>query len=259
MRSLKLRYLMAMTVLALATGNVIAQTRAPRGFTEIDISTRIESPDNSTPEWRDHRIELLHQYAPRTLALGRLGRAERFGTSDNYMALAGYLPFGERTTAFAEWVTSPEHRFLARDSLQLQLHRSLPAGWGIEGGMRTMRFNTAKVDVYNLAVEKYFASWRTAVTVLPSHSDAAGNATSYRWQLGYYYGDRNNFQLVIADGREVDKPAALGVILATRVSTVEIYGRHWISPNWAINYGAGETRQGNVSRRNLSAGLHYRF
>jgi len=58
-------------------------------------------------------------------------------------------------------------------------------------GLKHATYNATVVDIADLTVERYFSDFRAAFTVLPAHSSTAGNATSYRFQFGYYYGEEN--------------------------------------------------------------------
>ncbi len=228
-------------------------------YSEITLSRTRETLSNNAKDWTDTQIELLHQFAARNLVIGRATSSERFGLHDNTLALAAYHPLGERTTGYVELATSDTHRVLARDSLQLQLSQSLPQGWGVLGGLKHMTYNTTAVDIAELTLERYFASYRAAFSVYPSSSRTAGNATSYRFQLSHYYADENNVQLMFVRGIEVDKPTGVNTVLATPVRGIALFGRHWLTRQWALGYAVGHTVQGDSSRRAVNLGLRYRF
>jgi len=243
--------------LAAFAGDIRAQSAET--FSEIGFRVTRETLTGGRQGWRDDSVELAHQFERRKLLTGRLTQTERFGLSDSTAAIAGYFPLGDRITGYIEQTMSSTHRVLPRGSTQVQLNRAMAGGWGLIGGWKHVRYDSTEVDVADLGVERYFSSYRAAFTVLPSRSDTAGSAVSYRLQLGYYYGERNNFQLVIGDGTEVDKPTAAGLIVSTPVRSLGFYGRHWLSSLWAFEYGAGQSVQGGYSRRSLDAGLRYRF
>jgi YaiO family outer membrane protein len=228
-------------------------------FTDVGASIRHERPDNGTPLWTERAVDIVHQYAPRKVALARTSRVERFGLSDSTLSAGGYLPLGEGTTAFVEAGASDRHVFLYRHYAQAQVAQSLGNGWGFIGGVKRLEYNLPRVDVLDLTLERYFGNWRAAFTALPSHSSTAGHGESYRALLSRYYGERNSVSLVLFDGTEVDRPTGPGVILATPVTGFELYGRHWLDASWALEYAAGRVDHGTVTRRTLTAGLRYRF
>ena len=122
-----------------------------------------------------------------------------------------------------------------------------------------MRYNTTKVDVAELTVERYFSDYRIAFSVYPSRSQVAGNATSYRLQLSHYYGEENNIQLMVVRGTEVDKPTGVDTVLATSVRSAALFGRHWMTRNLGLTYSIGHTEQGASTRKAVNVGLRYRF
>jgi YaiO family outer membrane protein len=254
-----LQRILVLLVPALAgfAGDVRAQSAET--FSEIGFRMNRETLTGGRLGWRDDTVELAHQFERRKLLLGRLTQTERFGLSDSTAAIAGYFPFGDQTTVYVEQTLSSTHRVLPRGSTHVQLSRAMAGGWGLIGGWKHVRYDSTDVDVADLGVERYFSNYRAAFTVLPSRSETAGSALSYRLQLGYYYGERNNFQLVMGDGTEVDKPTGAGLIVSTPVRSIGLYGRHWLSSLWAFEYGAGQSVQGGYTRRSLDAGLRFRF
>ena len=229
------------------------------GHTDIVLAHTRETLSNNPNDWKDTQLELLRQFAPRKLLIGRATSSERFGLHDDTLGLSGYYPLGERTTVFAELTASNTHRVLPRDSLHLQLAQSLPQGWGLIAGLRQVTYDTTVVDIADLTLERYISDYRVAFTVYPSHSQIAGSATSYRLQLSRYYGDENNIQLMLVRGIEVDKPTGVDSVLATSVRGLALFGRHWLTRDWGLGYGLGHTVQGESTRRSASVDLRYRF
>ena len=239
----------------------LAQSDKPAAgasYTEVGVGHLHENVSNQPNDWSDTQFELLHKFADRKLVLGKLGSVSRFGLRDTTASLAGYYPLGARTTLYAEGGASSGH-FLARDTVHLQLAQNLGGGWGAIGGLKHLRYSTTTVDVADLTVEYYFSSFRAAVTALPAHSSTAGSASTLRLQLGYYYGKENNVQIVAATGDEVDKPVATGAILRTSVRSTAVYGRHFLTQDWALTYTLGRTHQGDSRRDAIGIGLRYRF
>lgn len=227
--------------------------------TEVAFMRVRETLSNNPDDWTDAQLELLHQFAARKLLIGRVTASERYGLHDNTLAVSGYYPLDERTTAFAELTSSDTHRVLPRSSLHLQLARSLQQGWGVIAGLRQVTYDTTVVDIADLTLERYFSNYRVALTAYPSRSRTAGNASSYRLQFSRYYGEENSIQLMLVSGTEVDKPTGVDQVLATSVRNAALFGRHWLTREWALGYAVGVTKQGESLRRSLSLGLRYRF
>ena len=228
-------------------------------YTEFAAGHVHESVSNQPDAWTESQIELLRKFDDRKLLIARLVATERFGLHDTTASIAGYYPLGERTTIYAEAMASAAHRFLPRDALHLQLAHSLGGGWGASGGLKRMRYDNTIVDIADVTLEYYFSSLRIALTVLPSHSSTAGSASSYRVQLGHYYGNENNVQFLVVAGDEVDKAIAAGAIVKTNVRSTAVYGRHWFARDWALTYTLARTQQGQSRRDAAGVGLRYRF
>ena len=238
--------------LNLRTADSLSHTEVAAGHTRENVS-------NQPNDWAESSVEVLHKFGHRKVLIGRITGTERFGVHDNSVSVAGYHPLGERTTVYAELAASGTHRVLPRDVLHLQLTQNLGGGWGAIGGLKRMRYDSTTVEIADLGLEVYFSSFRLALTALPARSSSAGNASSFRLQLGHYYGDDNNVQLVLATGDEVDRPVAAGNIVKTAVRSSAVYGRHWFARDWALTYHLGRTRQGESRREAAGLGLRYRF
>ena len=229
------------------------------GSTEIGAGYVRESVSNQPNAWTESHVELLHKFGDRKLVIARITGTERFGLHDNTVSVSGYYPLAKDTTLYAEAAASDTHRVLPRDRVHLQLAQTLGAGWVVSAGLKRVRYDTTTVDTADLTLERYFADIRAAFTALPGRSSTAGSAASYRAQLGYYYANENNVQLVVASGEEVDQPIAAGIIVKTDVRSTAVYGRHWFARDWAFTYAIGRTRQGPSTREAAGVGLRYRF
>jgi len=251
------------------TGLLLAQAIAPGasgghrdvspGKTEIAFRSGRERLSNDTPDWTESVAEVVHEFEKRKLLVGSIGEVSRFGLRDQTATFEAYYPLSERVTGYVMAARSSTHRVLAKDTLQLQLAYTLGNGWGAIAGLRRANYNTTSVDVAELTLERYFSSFRAAASLVPAHSSTAGNASSYRLQFSYYYGDEDRVTLLFSNGTEVDRPTGIDLVIATRVRSSVVFGRHWLSKAWAIDYSLGHTAQGAVDRDAASIGLRYRF
>jgi len=234
-------------------------SQPPVPATEVVARYRIESPDNSSPTWRDERLEWRHRPAPREVLVARAARVERFGREDTAYLLAGAGAVDARTTGYAELEGSERHSYLPRDGVYGQMRREFADGWGVSGGLRHRRYSMSKVDIVTGAVDRTVGTFRVVFAVTRSHSNAARNGGTRRAQLIRFYGQGSMVQGSLSDGTEVEKIPPDGAILARPVATAQLNGRHWLSAGWGIDYALARTRDGRVTRAIVSAGVRYRF
>ncbi|HKW38628.1 MAG TPA: YaiO family outer membrane beta-barrel protein [Burkholderiales bacterium] len=231
------------------------------GQTEVAASYSREWLKYNPDDWIDTRVEALHKFADRALITGAATESQRYGLRDTTASLGGYYPLAARTTVYAEVAASGTHRVLPKDSEYLQLTQSFGTGWGVLAGYKHVDYNSTKVEIGDLTLEKYFSSYRAAFTAFPSHSSTAGNAASYRLQLSAYYGEneQSNVQVVLVKGTEVDKPTGIDQVVATSVKSGALFGRHWLHRSWSLTWSVGRTLQETATRNSASVGLRYRF
>lgn len=227
--------------------------------TQIAMRSSRENLSNGSQDWTDTGLEVLHEFERRKVLIGSFVESSRYGLTDRTVVAEGYYPFSENATAYLLLAASDTHQVLARDTVHAQLAYALRDGWGVMAGLRHARYNATTVDIADLTLERYFSDFRAAFTVLPAYSSTAGNATSYRFQLGYYYGDENRVQLFLSRGTEVDRPAGASLIVATDVRGTALAGRHWLSDAWALDYVLSRIEQGSVTRNGAGVGLRFRF
>lgn len=229
------------------------------GFTEIATGTTRETLSNDAPAWSNTHLSILHQFAARQSLGLDIARISRFGLSDETLTLSAYAPAGTKTTLFFEVMKSRDHNFLARDSVQAQLMQSFDEGFGVAAGLRYARYENSNVTIGEITLEKYFSDYRAALSVLPSHSTSAGNATSYRLSFARYYGERSNLQIAVSRGTELERASALLPIIKTDVRSATLYGRHAFDNAWAFDYALGQSKRANVIHHEFSVGASFRF
>lgn len=225
----------------------------------LEAGVALETLSNGTPNWRDTYVAYQHRLAERTGWIGRITSSSRFGLDDTTVLVSGYAPTTSRTSIFVEAALSPTHRVLPRYTLHGQLSHSLPQGWGVQAGLKRLAYNSASIDIVDLTLERYFGPFRLAWTSTPSHSSTAGNGLGHRLQFGYFYGDDSAVQMLVAAGREVDKPTASAALVATDVRSVAVFGHHAFDAHWGLVYAGGRTHQGDTVRNAGSIGARYRF
>ena len=138
--------------------------------------------------------------------------------------------------------------------------KSLPGGWGIALGLRRSEYNTSSVNITSLLAERYWDNFRGAYTLYSGRPDGASSAASHRFQLSYYYGDRNSIGLSYTTGREVENTGPPAGVITSDVRDWTLMGRHWFVPGWAFSYELLTHEQGSLYRRHgLRLGLRHRF
>jgi YaiO family outer membrane protein len=232
-------------------------------YTDISTGTGREMLSGDAADWTNSYIDVVHQFSARKSVALRLNTQQRFGLRDDAVALSAYLPVDGKTTLFFEAIKSPQHQFLVRDSLQAQVTRALDDGFGLALGVREARYgnsnNGARVTIGEITAERYFADYRVAFSLSPSHSTLAGNAMSYRFTCANYYGTRSNVQLVLAQGTELDRVSAAAPVISAKVRAATVYGRHALSEAWSLDYAMGRSRRADVTHNQFNVGATLRF
>ncbi len=215
---------------------------------------------NSYANWDSTYVDAAHRFGDRQSLYGEVQEARRFNLTDREVSAGYYHPLGERWTALVEASDSPEHNFLAKNSVYGQLQASFAQGWDLQGGWRHSQYTFAYADLAVVTAERYWGSYRGAYTLYEGRVQGAGAAPSHKVLLAYYYADRSNVTLTLAQGRQAESLGpALGVLLVD-VTTVSLSGRHWLNSAWGVTYEALTEHQGNLySRKGIRLGLRYAF
>lgn len=239
-----------MTVAALAATSATAETR-------VSFSTSIDHLSNDTPDWHESSVQLLRQYAPRKNASVALTQTERFGLHDNQISGMVTMPWRNDIVATVDANVSNTHRVLARQALGISLQYELIPAWLVHGGIRTTSYDAERVNQGLLMLECYFSSVSVVAAWRPTR---AFDTTAHSGELraSYYYKDKSSVGMIVAGGKEAENIG--GNIRLTSMRSVALVGRHWLSRDWALNYSASHTRQGDFYTRNgLNLGFQYAF
>lgn len=223
----------------------------------VGLMLGTERLSNNTPDWHEATVQLQHQYGPRQSAGAGFTRTERFGLQDSQFAVNYAHPFGEKLVASFDANASSTHRVLARHAFGTALQFEFAPAWLLHAGARTTKYDEERVNQGLLMLEHYFSSFSAALGWRPAR---AFDTTVHSGELrgAYYYGDRNSVGLIVAAGKEAASIA--GTVTLTSLRSAAVVGRHWLNRDWAVNYSAGYTRQGDFySRNGISLGLQYAF
>jgi len=225
--------------------------------TTVGMTLGAERLSNNSPDWREATVHAQHQYGPRHTAGLALSRTERFDLRDSQFSANYARPVGERLVASIDANASSTHRVLARHAAGGALQYEFAPAWLVHAGARTTKYDAERVNQGLLMLEHYFSAFSMAVAWRPAR---AFDSTAHSGELrgAYYYGDRNSIGLILAGGKEAANIA--GAVTLTSLRSAALVGRHWFTRDWALNYSAGHTRQGDFySRNGISLGLQYAF
>lgn len=134
-----------------------------------------------------------------------------------------------------------------------QVHRSLPWGFDMSLGLRYRVQDSAwtQSDAMPLADR----SW----SLFPPGLGSSGTG-GYELRLNYRYGERNTFGLTYGSGPDFDYTRQLMGYQAGEGRQFGLTGEHWLSPDWALNYGVMAQEQIGPHRgQGLRLGIRYRF
>ena len=223
--------------------------------TRIEAGMARERLSNGSSDWTEEFVALTHDTVGRVQSASvKLSHTERFGLKDTTATFAAGSRLSRSVVGTVELGISSTHRVLAKRSMQGGLSMALEQGFGIAAALRQIDYNTTRLRAVDLTVERYIGDYRVAYSIHPSRSNTAGNALGHRLQLGHFYGEDNQMQVLLAGGSEVDRPE-VGIINQSQVRAIALFGRHWLTPYWAIGFAASHTRQEQTRRNGLTISL----
>jgi YaiO family outer membrane protein len=187
--------------------------------------------------------------APRlSLYTGTL-ETQRFNSGNASVSSGRYRPLGAASTPLGAGNLDPLHNTLPKYAVYSQVNQALPGGWGLGFGMRQSEYNFATSNLLSFSAERYFGHFRGAYTLYSNVTDGTALASAHRFQVSYFYGERNTIGLAYTTGRDIDH-LGLGVALPLNdARDLTLSGRHWFSPNWALTYDVLSQEQGTLARR----------
>ena len=211
------------------------------------------------PRLRREADDAQPDLAPRSYLSGGTYTSRRVVTGDFDYRYTLHQPVGQNITALAEPGISGLGDLLPRYTLNTQIRRSLPGGWGVGLGLRQSEHNFATTNLLSLSAERSFGSFRGAYTLFSSRAEGASLGSAHRFEVSYLYGERNTIGLSYTTGRDVENfglPAAMSL---TDVRDWTLSGRHWLSTNWALTYDVLSQEQPLTRRQGLRLGVSRTF
>ena len=233
----------------------------PAGALEIEGGLSHESLDQGLPDWSSVYLEAAHDFAPRQTLYGVLRQTERFDLRDSELAVGYYHPLAASLTGQVEATYSSQHNVLPESSLFGQLAWAAGSGWVVSGGARFSEYTDTSTRLLIGGLEKYFSGYRAFYTLYNGKPEDTGSATAHRLGIErYYYGERSRIGVAVTWGREVENVGPPAGIVTSDVRAFGLFGRHWLTPDWALTWDVGTHEQGDLYRRTgARLGLRHRF
>jgi hypothetical protein len=153
-------------------------------------------------------------------------------------------------------VDAPSARPFRGYGLVGQVHRALPGGFDMSLGLH---YNVSESGRSRSQSHDPIASGTRAWSLYPpalSSSSVAG----YELRLNYRYGERNTLGLTYGSGAESDYTRQFLGMQPSDSRQFGVTGEHWLTPDWALNYGVMASEQiGQHRGQGLRLGIRYRF
>lgn len=239
---------------------LVASLAMPVKALEVEGGFSREQLSGGRADWTSAYLEGAHTFAERQTLYGIARRSSRFDLRDTEYLAGYYHPLGRRWTALVEGNASPDHRVLPKHSLLGQLSWQAGGGWTLSPGVRYTKYTTSSTRLLIGTLERYWSTFRAAYTLYNGRPEGAGSATAHRLAFEHFYTERSRVGIGFTRGREVENVGPPIGITSTDVRSVNLYGRHWLTPAWALTWEGLRHDQGDIYRRQgFRLGLRHRF
>ena len=234
--------LLAPAVVSATDGDAVATGH------QASVSLRVEQPNRGLDGWHALRLEFAStpgnwQRAWHVAAVTE----ERFGESDQGLEFGAALPLDEHWLLQSEVGFAPGADFLPRRHADLRLVRRFDGGVLATFGWRGSRYRDQRADRALVSLERYLGDWRLAWTGNLVRVDGR-HAPGHELAVDRYYGDRDSIGLRLARGQELI-PLAGGARAFAEVRSAALVGRHWLAPQWGLQWGVGHVDQSGLYDR----------
>jgi YaiO family outer membrane protein len=176
-------------------------------------------------------------------------QTQRFSARDADLRIGLYQPLGNFKLVPSVGELDPLHDVMPKYAMFTQFNQALPGGWGVGLGLRQGGYNFATSNLLSLSAERYWGNFRGAYTVYSNRIEGSDVGSAHRFQVNYFYGDRNTVGLSYTSGRDIETVALPLAQPLGEVRDLTLSGRHWLSTNWALHYDVLSHEQANLNRR----------
>lgn len=137
-----------------------------------------------------------------------------------------------------------------------QVHRALPGGFDMSLGLH---YNVSESGWSRSQAHDPVALGTRAWSLYPPGLSSSSTA-GYELRLNYRYGERNTLGLTYGSGAESDYTRQFLGMQPGDSRQFGVTGEHWLTPDWALNYGVMASEQIGPHRgQGLRLGIRYRF
>jgi YaiO family outer membrane protein len=206
-------------------------------------------------KWR--AVDALQDLAPRLTLYGGALETHQFRVSDVDVRTSLYRPL----SALGAGNPTASYDALPKYILYRNVNQSFGGGWGLGFGVRQTEYNLATNNLYSVSAERYLGNFRGAYTLYSSRTEGADLGSARRFQVNYFYGDRNTVGLAYTTGRDIENLGMSPGLPLNDARDVTLSGRHWLTPNWALTYDLLSHEQGGslYKRQGLRLGVSRSF
>ena len=241
-------------------GSSLRGLKAPRDGAEATGLAVAAERTGQGLDW--HHALQREDLAPRLTLYTGTRETRQFTAGNVSFTSSFHQPAGLSRSAFAQSPYDPRFAATARYTLVNQVTQSLPGGFGLGFGLRQTDYGFATGNLLAFSAERSFGNLRGAYTLYSNGSGSGGLAAAHRFQVNYFYGERNVVGLAYTSGRDIENMnlAPIGVPVAD-VRDLSLSGRHWLSTNWALTYDVLSSEQSlwSARRQGLRLGVSRSF
>jgi len=249
--------MLLLLVLCGSSGGVMAAAAGLK--LNLQLANTRESLTNDRGDWYEQSVAVGVDRDRRQIAYVSVRETERFGLKDREAGIGAMFEAAAGATFAVDATSSETHRVLARDSVGMQLSKSLGEGWVIGGGVKRSRYPASNSVLSNFSVEQYIGSWRFAYTAYLARATGTAYSSSHRLGANYYFGDDLSAGFYAARGTELENMAGQG-LRAMAVVNASANATWRITPDLSLSLDAERQKQGSFyTRRGIRIGARIGF
>ena len=188
------------------------------------------------------------------------------------MSAGVYHPISERLNSLLEATQTQGMGLTSEWSMLGQIGASFGDGWGLNAALRHSELGlqqgplglsayapAGSADLGMVSLERWWNSYRGSYTYYAGRTDGGNSASGHRFQVHYFYGDRNSVGLSYTLGPSLGLGASANADEGD-LRNMGITGEHWFTRRWALNYNALVEDFGDGELKpELRLGLRLRF
>jgi YaiO family outer membrane protein len=227
--------------------------------TSLRFDAAYEHLSNGFSPWRTAGV-MLETLDGGSVFQAGVKESLRYSRLDHELTAGFQQTLISRLIAVGEAEVSPTHHVAAHWAALGRLDVRVADGWNVQGSIQHREYEAASVGITSMTVERYLGRYRAAYTVYWARLDSVDTALTHRAQGNWYYGrTTSSIGISVSAGEELENVQPLG-ILRTRVRSVALTGRQWLTPAWFVAYDTLVHEQGSLyQRRRLGVSLGHRF